>query len=172
MNCLVKQFTIYLGVVVIFVECYGSVKVLCWIDRAWSSKECVCYASDPSVDLDDSSIGFVCVCVCRRLFPHLEDFAYYPVMDIFSIFYICHICFHTLQPFPFWSSNWSSTFNYELHKFGYPVVITCPYHISLPLLMTVVIGITQHSQIFTSLSVFHGNAKYQFNHLHLYSVKL
>ena len=37
------------------------VKVLCWIDRVWSSKECVCCACDPSVHLSVSSIGFVYV---------------------------------------------------------------------------------------------------------------
>ena len=41
-NCLVKQFAICFGVVVI--ECYWGVlvwvEVLCWIDRVWSSKEC------------------------------------------------------------------------------------------------------------------------------------
>ena len=39
-NCLVKQFAMFLGV------------VCCWIDRVWSSKECVCCACDPSVHLD------------------------------------------------------------------------------------------------------------------------
>ena len=32
-------------------------EVLCWIDRVWSSKECVCCACDLSVP----SIGFVYV---------------------------------------------------------------------------------------------------------------
>ena len=41
-------------------------EVLCWIDRVWSSKECVCCACDPSVHLDVPSIGFVYVCVCQK----------------------------------------------------------------------------------------------------------
>ena len=39
------------------VECYGIVGV--------------CWACDPSVHLDVPSIGFVYVCVCRKLSPHL-----------------------------------------------------------------------------------------------------
>ena len=35
------------------------VKVLCWIDYVWFSKECACCAYDPSVYLIISSIGFV-----------------------------------------------------------------------------------------------------------------
>ena len=46
------------------------VEVLCWIDRAWSSKECVCYACDPSVHLNVPSIDYVFV--CRNLFLHLR----------------------------------------------------------------------------------------------------
>ena len=38
------------------------VEVLCWIDRVWSSKECVCCACDPSVHLDVPSIAF-CLCM-------------------------------------------------------------------------------------------------------------
>ena len=37
------------------------VKVLCWIDRAWSSKECAYCACDPSVHLSGPAIGFVYV---------------------------------------------------------------------------------------------------------------
>ena len=37
----------------------------------------------------------------------------------------------------FWYSNRSSAFNSKLHILLYPVLITCPYHLSLPLLMTV-----------------------------------
>ena len=33
--------------------------VLCWIDRVWLSKECVCCPHDPSVHLVVPSIGFV-----------------------------------------------------------------------------------------------------------------
>ena len=39
------------------------VEVLCWVDRVWSSKECVCCSCDPSVHLDVPSIGFFYVCV-------------------------------------------------------------------------------------------------------------
>ena len=38
-----------------------AVAVLCWIDRVWSSKECVCCACDPSVHLSVLSTGFVYV---------------------------------------------------------------------------------------------------------------
>ena len=64
MNCLMKQFELCLGVVVI----------LLWnIDRVWSSKECACCVCDPSVNLCVPSIGFVYVFVCRKLSPHLRD---------------------------------------------------------------------------------------------------
>ena len=45
------------------VDYYGSVLVegVCWIDRVWSSKECVCCTCDPSVHLSVPSIGFVYV---------------------------------------------------------------------------------------------------------------
>ena len=59
-NCVVKQFAICCCFVVEVME------VLCWIDRVWSSKQCVCCACDPSVHLDVLSIGFVFVCVCRK----------------------------------------------------------------------------------------------------------
>ena len=45
------------------------VEVLCWIDCVWFSNECVFCACDPSVHLDVSSIGFVCV--CRKLSHNL-----------------------------------------------------------------------------------------------------
>ena len=47
-----------------------GVEVLCWIDRVWSSTECVCCACD----LSASYICFVCVFVCRELFPLLMLF--------------------------------------------------------------------------------------------------
>ena len=53
-----------MGVVVILLLSVGE--LLCWIDRVWSSKECVCCACDLSVHLDDPSIGFVYVCVCQK----------------------------------------------------------------------------------------------------------
>ena len=52
--------------------CLVWMEVLCWIDRVWSSKECVCCACDPSVHLSVPSIGFVCVFVCRKLSPYLR----------------------------------------------------------------------------------------------------
>ena len=52
--------------------CLVWVEVLCWIDRVWSSTQCVCCACDPSVHLSVPSICFVCVFVCRKLFPHLR----------------------------------------------------------------------------------------------------
>ena len=33
--------------------------MLCWIDHVWSSKECTCCASDPSVHLSVPYIGSV-----------------------------------------------------------------------------------------------------------------
>ena len=70
-NCLVKQFAIYLGVDAILLlnvmEVWVEVVVvLCWIDRVLSSKECACYACDPSVHLTVPSIGFVYVFACRE----------------------------------------------------------------------------------------------------------
>ena len=61
-NCLVKQFAMYLGVVAIFClmlwMCLVCVLVLCWIDHVWSSKECVCCACDPNERLSAPSIMF------------------------------------------------------------------------------------------------------------------
>ena len=92
-NCLVKQFAMFLGVVAIlllnvmdvFSVCGGAlldslcmvfqrvcVVVLCWIDNVWSSKESVCCACDPNERLSAPSIYFVCVFICRKLSPHLR----------------------------------------------------------------------------------------------------
>ena len=61
-----KQFTIILGV---DVECGGGAL----LDRPCMVLQSayVCCARDPNVYLDDLSKGFVCVCVCRKLSPHL-----------------------------------------------------------------------------------------------------
>ena len=48
------------------------VEVLCWIDRGWSCKVCVCCACDSSVQVDAHSICFVSLCVCRKSIPHLR----------------------------------------------------------------------------------------------------
>ena len=57
------------------VECYGCVLVcvvvLCWIDHAWSSKECMCCACDPNERLSAPSRSFVYVFEYRKLSPHL-----------------------------------------------------------------------------------------------------
>ena len=75
-NCLVKQFAICLGVVVILllnimeVFSVGGGALLsrpCMVYR-----QCACCAYDPSVHLSVSSIGFLYVCVCRKLSPHLS----------------------------------------------------------------------------------------------------
>ena len=60
---------------------------LCWIDRVWSSKECACCACDPSVYLSVPNIGFVYVCVCRKLSPHLRVLE----LDHRCLLYLC--CF-------------------------------------------------------------------------------
>ena len=73
-NCLVKQFAMCLGVVanLLLYMCLVWVEVLCWIHRVWSSTECAWYACNPSVHLSVPSICFVCVCVFRKLSPHLR----------------------------------------------------------------------------------------------------
>ena len=71
-----NQFALSLGVVVILlfnVMEVLSMGVLCWMCHGWSSKECACCACDPSVHLGAPSIGFVCVCVCQKIPPHLGD---------------------------------------------------------------------------------------------------
>ena len=55
-NCLVKQFTMCVGLVTILLL---NVMV------------CVCCACDPNECLSAPSICFVCVFVCRKLSPHL-----------------------------------------------------------------------------------------------------
>ena len=66
-NCLVKQFVICLGVVVILLlnvmEVFSGGGVLCWIDRVWSFKKCLCCVCDPSVHLNVPLICFVYVFV-------------------------------------------------------------------------------------------------------------
>ena len=64
-NCLVKQFAMCVGVVVILLLNVMDVF------SVWSSKECVCGACDPNERLSAPSICFVCVFVCRKLSPHL-----------------------------------------------------------------------------------------------------
>ena len=63
-NCLVKQFAICLGIVVILL--LNAMEVLSVGGDVWSPKECVCCASDPNVHLGVPFIGFVYVCVCRK----------------------------------------------------------------------------------------------------------
>ena len=50
-----------------------EVEVLFCIDHVWSSKECVYCTCDPMVYIDAPSIGFVCVCVCRKLSSQISD---------------------------------------------------------------------------------------------------
>ena len=53
------------------------VEVLCWINRVWSSKECVCCACDPSVNLDVISGDDVC---CSVVFGTLVGVFVFSVM--------------------------------------------------------------------------------------------
>ena len=66
-NCLVKQFAIFLGVV--FILLLNVIKMLTVRGGALLDRPCivfqrmfVCSACDPSVHLDVPSIGYVCVC--------------------------------------------------------------------------------------------------------------
>ena len=63
-NCLVNQFAICLGVVVILLLNVMDVLRVC--GGALLDRPCVCCACDPSVHLYVPSIGFVYVCVCRK----------------------------------------------------------------------------------------------------------
>ena len=70
--CLTKQFAICLGVfVILLLNVMKLLEVLNWIYHLWSSIDCVCCACGPSERLDAPSICFVCVFVCRKLYPHL-----------------------------------------------------------------------------------------------------
>ena len=75
-KCLVKQFAICFGVVVILlnVMVLFSVVGCALLDRPCLVFQSVCVscACAPSVRLDAPSICFVCVFVCQKLFPHLE----------------------------------------------------------------------------------------------------
>ena len=71
--------------------CLVWVEVLCWIDRAWSTKECACCACDPRMHLSVSSICFVYVFVCRKLSPHLR-----------VCYELDHRCSHSLCCFVEW----------------------------------------------------------------------
>ena len=74
-NCLVKQFAICLGVVVILL--LNVMEVLRVGGGALLDRPCIVFqkivwcACDPSVRLDVPSIYFVYVWVCRKLSPHL-----------------------------------------------------------------------------------------------------
>ena len=74
------------------------VKVLCWIDHVWSSKECACCACDPSVHLSVPSIGFIYVFVCRKLSPHLRVWEMDHIFALRMMF-LC-VILHTM-----WSSK-------------------------------------------------------------------
>ena len=62
--CLAVVAILLLNVMDVFSVCSGALYV-------WSSKKCVCCACDPNERLNDPSICFVCVFVCRKLSPHL-----------------------------------------------------------------------------------------------------
>ena len=70
------------------------VEVLCWIDRAWSSKEWVCCTCDPSVNLDVPSIGFVCVCVSEVISSFRSLITGSQVFDLLMLF-LC-MSLHTM----------------------------------------------------------------------------
>ena len=61
-----------------------------------------------------------------------------------------------------WSQ--SSAFNSILHTFLHPVLITCPYHLSLPPLTKVVIGSTPNSLLNSSFVLLSFN---EIPHIHL-----
>ena len=68
-NCLVKQFAICLGVfVILLLNVMELLSVVggALLDRPWSSKECVCCASDHSVRLNAPSI---CFCMSEVIPP-------------------------------------------------------------------------------------------------------
>ena len=75
-------------------------------------------------------------------------------------------------------STGSSAFNSILHTFLHPVLITFPHHMSIQSQSTTSndscdrLNSNKLSQIFTCLSVFHGNTTHPSNHLHLCSFKL
>ena len=84
-NCLVKQFAMCLGVVVILLlnvmKCLVGVVVLCWIDYVWSYKECAssfhmfCLCMSEVI----SSFKSWITCVCSPYVIYLCDFVYYMV---------------------------------------------------------------------------------------------
>ena len=75
--------------------CLVWVEVLCWIDRVWSSKECVCCACDPSV-LDTVVISGEDVC-CSVVFGTLVGVFVFSVMWSELLMTSAIIC-------PLWSS--------------------------------------------------------------------
>ena len=76
-NCLVNQFAMCLGVVAILLLNVMDVFSVCGgalLDRPCMvfQRVCVlCLYSDPNERLRAPSICFVCVFVCRKLYPHL-----------------------------------------------------------------------------------------------------
>ena len=77
----------------------------------------------------------------------LSFIVHFPIGLDFLFISFCHghlLCRSQILLYPIlhWSSNWSSALNSKLHRFIHPVLITCTYHLSLPLLMIVVTGST------------------------------
>ena len=67
--CLVKQFTIYLGVfVILLLSVVGG--ALLYRPCMVFHRMCVCCACGPSEHLYAPSICFVCAFVCQKLSPH------------------------------------------------------------------------------------------------------
>ena len=91
-------------------------------------------------------------------FPlHNIQSTFLSVMDTFFVdLKFCHIRFYTLT-MSFFVFQPSSAFNFKLHTFHHQILITflitCPYHLSLPLLMTVVIGSTLTNFLNSSIVV-------------------
>ena len=69
------------------------VEVLCWIDRVWSSKECVCCACDPSVNLDVPSMG-LCLCMSEVIYSFRSLRAASQVFAVLMLFLCVNL--HTM----------------------------------------------------------------------------
>ena len=84
-NCIVKQFTIYLGVVVILL--LNVMELFSVVEGALLDRPCMGVCCDPSVHLDYPSICLVCV--CQKLSHHLRVESWNT--DIFSP-YVVSLC--------------------------------------------------------------------------------
>ena len=104
------------------------------------------YVVTSIINIDVFLPFIMCLClIFLSVYSPFSDRVGLPLHNIPSPFHRSQVLLLHSLTCPSWSSNRSFAFNSKLHTFLHPVLITCPYHLSLLLLMTVVIGSTPTS---------------------------